>query len=840
MKDLTPAALERLDERFGAPVVLVTISARNASGELVTRRYASRGADDGSGGYRIGGGGDEYEPAIVSVGPITREHPSFAFGEIVLANPTTGGDLFSEGLGVRELDGARCEIAVIFADGDETPDDSIPLASGVVEQSRITVRGIELQWREYVLGEPDNFPDGPRMTAMDYPHAPVANRNRLLPVVFGDLRGRAFDMTTPGNGTFPHVPVSTINAARQHLAAYDATLGGERELLLRIGDYVIEVPDALLSAGGDYVQVDGTTFHLWMPPFRVNSATDSTVIDPEYASNANFDRYAHVPALTTLALDLPGASGVLGLFGAGSSPSAADVVIYTVYTKTDAGDVYPGRVSVLMDDTGISGHTNIALGGSGLAVDAQEIGDHLSDWSDLQRLAVHVDGVASTAGVDIRRVLMRVRFQCANVSAAFERQRFFRSMAGFTESVTDPLDDYRDGTYLHGDRLSEPVEHPADLAEAILRNRAWGFDLTASSLVDTGADLVDPLDATVTECEVTSAASFSVGDFALIEDEVVRVTDIDGTTLSILRGALGSRIACHPDGARVYVGGSDGDVDSMTFRAARSALVSLDAAELVANGCMEGAYASGVADDWSVYDPDGIGALFADAGYVGHRAQGVFRTSVGGGDPGVTQALNGLIPGERYRVECFAKAVSGASAVRVDTVQSMPFSSVFPIGAEWARIEFDVTATDVAMTLRIRNAGGIGSIVVDAASVRLIRPWRMAFSLHDTTNGQRWLEQSFLPQSGMRLGVSSDGKIAAILAHYESTSVVTFDETRILIEHESSGVTGASEVYIPAIRARRGAPDDVASDVAVRFAPNRVTGGYDGFTGISVNTSDTG
>jgi hypothetical protein len=47
-------------------------------------------------------------------------------------------------------------------------------------------------------------------------------------------------------------------------------------------------------------------------------------------------------------------------------------------------------------------------------------------------------------------------------------------------------------------------------------------------------------------------------------------------------------------------------------------------------------------------------------------------------------------------------------------------------------------------------------------------------------------------------------------------------------------------VYVPAIRARRGASDDVVSGVAVRYASNRVTGGYDGFTGISVSSSSTG
>ncbi len=839
MKDLTPAALDRLSERFGAPVVLVIITARNPSGELVARRYASRGADDGSGGYRIGGVGDEYEPAIVALEPITRESLSRASGEIVLANPTRDGDLVSEELGISELDGAQCEIAVVFADGDETPTDRISLACGVIEQPRVTVRGIALPWRDCVLDSPSVFPREPRMSVAEYPHAPKSNQNRLLPVVFGDLRGRAFDVTTPESGAFPHVPVPTINTARQRLAAYDATLGGARELLLRIGDHVIEVPDTLLSAGSDYVQVDGTTFHLWTPPCRVNSATDSTVIDPEYASGADLDRFAHIPALATLALDLPGVSSGLGLFGAGSSPSAEDVVIYTVYTKTDSGDVYSGRISVLMDGSGVSGHTNIALGGAGLAVDAQEIGDHLTDWSDLQRLSIHVDGVAGTSGVDIRRVLMRVWFQCADVGAAFERQRFFRSMAGFTESATDPLDDYRNGTYLHGARLIEPVEHPADITETILRNRVWGFGLTASSLFDTGADLDGTLDAAASECEVTSAASFGIGDYALIEDEVVRVTDIDGTTLSIQRGVLGSRLACHPDGVRVYIGGSDGAIDSMTFRAARSALVSLDAAKLVANESMEGAYASGLADDWSAYDPDGIGTLFADTGCTGHRAQGIFRTSISGADPGVSQSLNGLLPGERYCVECFAKSVSGASAVRVDTVQSTSFSSVFPISAAWTRIAFDVTATDATMTLRIRNAGGIGSIVIDAASVRLIRPWRMAFSLDDSADGQRWLEQLFLPQSGMRLGMSSDEKIAAVPMPGESAPVATLDETRILVAHEPSGVDGASDAYVPAIRARRGAPDDVAGGVAVRYAPNRVTSGYDGFTGVSVSSSST-
>lgn len=839
MKDLTPAAHACLSERNGAPVVLVTLTTRNATGEVVTRRFASRSADDGSGGYRIGGTGPAYEPALITLSPITREYPSIAHGTLTLANPTLHESLHTTSLSTHELDGALCTIAVLFSHDDETPEDCIPLAWGTVEEARVTVGGIELSWREQLFSTQCEFPRRTRITAAEYPYAPQSIRNRILPMVLGDLRGRAFDMGTPASGAFPHAPVLTINAARQRIHTYDPSIDAAHELLMRIGDHVIEVPNALLSGSADYIQIGGTAFHLWMPPFRVNATTDPTVLRPESACNANLSDYAHVPPYTALVLDFAGAAASLGVLGTVSPATAADVTVYTVYSKTNQANTYPGRITITLDGTAISGHANIGLNGNGIAVDVQEIGDHLADWADLQRLGVTINGVISTSGVDIRRVIVRVRFQCADVGSAYER-RFYRSMAGFTESATDPLDDYINGTYLRGDRMSDPVEHPADLAEAILRSRTFGFSLRASSLRATSATLANALSATSDTCDVTDASAFTTGDFIMIDEEALHVIDINGSTLSVARGARFTQRSCHLDGTPVYIAGNGAHVDSFSFRVARSKLTMCAAIEHVINGAMEGVYSGGVADGWAHYDPDANAMTYAGAGYVGHRAQGIFRTSIGGTDPGVEQIVGDLEAGATYRVECYVKSQSGASAVRIDTIQSTPFSSSFPTGSQWKRVTFDLPATDTTLTLRIIHAGGIGSLLIDGVSVRRVLPWRMAFSLTSVTNGQQWFERVFSPQTGFRLGLTPRGEIAAIPHETAAEAIATFDSSCICVDCVPSCIDGVREISVPAIRTTRSTPDTVASNVTVRFAPNHVTGSFDGHTSVTTTQRDAG
>ncbi len=833
MKLLTDAAASSLAASGGRPIVLVTLMVPHSSGST-TYRFASQSDGDGSGGYRIGGSGDVYAADLVTVERIVRALPrsggivDLAGGAVALCNPDSSGGLWSDSLLVGSLDRARCAVELIFADGSETADDAIMLGEGAIGTPEIDVRAIELPLDGDTAMQ--SLPVQRRAEPSDYANAPETGQGRIRPVVLGDLTGSAFDISIPSDGVFPHVPLPTLNAQRQRVDLFDDTTGGSRETILELYDQLIQVADSAVTFGSGYLQIDGNEFDLWLRPHRVDLLTSGGVIDPENACTNDLSRAATCSAGTALYLNLPGASSALGGLGAATTLVAGDVTVYTVYSKVNSSDTNPGQVTIRLNGTGITGHVGVNLNGAGVSVDSQQIGNHLTSWDDLRHVSVLVNGVGGTSGVYVHRILARVVFRCDEVRAAFDQQRVYRSMQGFTEDGTSALTDYQDGGYLRGARLTSPVSHPADISEAIYRHREWGLGMSATSLADSGADLNAVTYPDLSTCVVDVIGSIVEGDVLLIDHEAVRVTDISGTTLTIDRGVAGSRPACHVSGADVYRLGDTGDIDSASFRGAVGVLHDTDDTEIVANGAMEGSYVSGVAPSWSEYDPSGIGTPTSCDGYTGEYAQQIERTG-SGTHPGVSQSLTGLVVGEWYRVSFYARATAGEVALQCSVVQTQSLHPDFTVDTAWSCVSFDFPSTGTTATLRLRNAGATDDILqFDGASVQRLVSWRLDFALTDAVDTQEWLNDVLLPQSGLRIGRDEHGRVYASARMRGRDAVATLDASDIVLG--SSGV--------PLISATRTPTRDVSTGMTVRYGRNHLTNGYNGVVTVEGSRRHTG
>jgi len=840
MKVLTAHAQALLAERGSRPVVLVTLTARPVEGGSIVSRWASQADGLGTYGYRIGGAGDLYRADLALVGRISRSlRPlggiaTAAGDDIVIANPDEDGELLSALLSLAGLDEATLAVDLVFADGAETPADLIRLAQGTVGDVRVTVQHLTLPWREDDGRHEQRLPTGRIISPELYPFAPQENWGRILPIVLGDLRGRAFDVSTPASGVFPHVPSPALNAQRQRFGLYDDADEVDRETLLRLYDQFIEIPAASRSCGSGYVQVDDNEFWLWLRPHRIDDTTEG-VIDPEHACTHDLERYALLSAGTALYVHLPGASANLGQMGAGSSFVPSDVTVYVIYEKVDQDDVNPAQLGIKLGDVGLPGHVGISLNGSGIAVDVQEIGDHLSGWDDLRDLAIVVFCGPGNSGVRVRRTLVRVVFRCDEVGAAFDQQDVYRAQLGFVESATAPLDDYQDGDYLWGVRTPEAVANPVDIAEVLLRHRRWGLGLRATSLVVTGVTLSAAVYPTMTSWTVSDGSSFASGDLVLADREVVAVQSKSGNVLTVSRGAAGSRMTCHIAGTELcrFSAWAGSRVDSASFRGAASILQEPDGVEVLTNGEMEGSYTGGVAPGWSEYDPNNIGTCAATGGYTGRYAQQVTRTSATGAHPGVIQYNVPITTGQWYRLSLYVRSPTGASTIQISIVQgAQSLHPTFLVGTEWAEVTLDFLATASSLTsLRLRNAGGAGAVVqFDAASLQRLVPWRMGFALTEAIDARTWLDRTFLPQAGLRVHHGADGRLHASAYWPGRPSAMTLDASRIVVDQHGA----------PMIAVARASLDEVITGVVLRYAFNHLTQGYEGLVEVRADRSSTG
>jgi len=798
--------------------------------------WASQSDDDGNYGYRIGGAGTVYRADLADPGRISRSLRPLggiaaqSGSDILLANPDEDGALLSDLFDTYDLDEAEVALTLIFADGTETESDRIALAQGIISEPRLAVRHVALPWRDFSERVFRRLPTGRIVDPKLYPFAPKENWGCILPTVLGDLRGQAFDVTTPASGVFPHVPAPATNAQRQRFFVSDVSASADREALVELYSHLIQIPDASRTLGSDYLQVDTNEFWLWLRPHRIDSAT-SGVSNPEYACTHDLDQYATVYGGTALIVGFPGANANLGRMGVGSSLVAADVTVYVVYTKIVPSDANPGVLTIRLAGVGIPGHMGIGLNGSGTAVEAQQIGDHLAGWDDLHDLSVIISTTPGTSGVYVRRILLKVVFRCDEVRAAFEQQRVLRSQQGFIESATAPTEDYQDGNYLWSTRTSTPFRNPADIAEVLLRHRQWGLGLRAPSLTSTGATLAAVTYADPTSWTVSDGGAFSVGDELLADREVVVVTQIAGNTLTVMRGAAGSMATSHASGTVLYRFGAGGDVDSASFRGASGVRWEPDRVELLTNGGLEGTYVDGVAPSWSEYDLNDNGTPSSASGYVGRYAQQITRTSAVGSHPGIIQYSVGVTAGAWYRLRVFARCTVGTTYIQLSIGQAESLHPSFAVDMQWRQFSVDFKADTTSVSIRLRNAGGDGAVVqFDGASVQKLVPWQMDFALIEAVEGKAWFDRVFLPQAGMRLLHAADGRIRAS-AHWPGRpSATTLTSAHIVVDRD--GAPKLSLVRTPL--------DEVVTGVTLRYAYNRLTGGYDGLTSLSAGRSATG
>jgi hypothetical protein len=72
--------------------------------------------------------------------------------------------------------------------------------------------------------------------------------------------------------------------------------------------------------------------------------------------------------------------------------------------------------------------------------------------------------------------------------------------------------------------------------------------------VATSTTLNGAVTASATNVVVTSATGWSVGLFAYVDSEQMRVTAVSGTTITVIRGTGGTAPAAHATSSRIFVG----------------------------------------------------------------------------------------------------------------------------------------------------------------------------------------------------------------------------------------------------------------------------------------------
>lgn len=89
----------------------------------------------------------------------------------------------------------------------------------------------------------------------------------------------------------------------------------------------------------------------------------------------------------------------------------------------------------------------------------------------------------------------------------------------------------------------------------------------ADTVLDTGVDLAEALDTTETGVDVTDATIFVVNDILQVDEEIMLITSISGSTLNVRRGEFGTDPDNHSSGAAVLRPGTDRTYDYVIPRA---------------------------------------------------------------------------------------------------------------------------------------------------------------------------------------------------------------------------------------------------------------------------------
>ena len=594
---------------------------------------------------------------------------------------------------------------------------------------------------------------------------------------------------------------------------------------MELSGVLCEIPPSSRTLAGESLQITSNVLHAWVRPHRLNSATSGPA-NAEFVRTDSLDEAAWVDGGDVLGADFPGLSGSLGAFGAANTLVASDVTIYTIYEKVNSGESNPATLSVFLNASAISGHSSLNLNGSGTAVDSQEIGDHLTDWSDLQTLSVRITGATGTQGVFVKRILLRAVFRSNEVLSSWRAQKVFRSQQGFIESAVSATDDYQNGGYLlPAGQSTEPFRNPADQVEVILRNRNWGLGLTAPEYTDSGSDLASPV-GNGTSWEVDDGTDFAEGDVVLCDAEVVRVTSISGNTLTVERGCDGSRPECHDQNTDLYLVGSDGEVNTGSFRGAAGILRHETGDDLVSGGEME-AFSSGVAAGWTKDDASSHGSFAADTGYARRYGQKITRTSAGD-TVGIYQDLTCTLNGW-YLLRGWYK---GDAVVYVSSyVWSLESAD------DWTEFEIPFQAYSSSMRVHLRVGATAGDeALFDEVSCRALTDWCWDHSVDAESDSYTWLDRA-CSEAKLRLIEDGTGRTAARVWWFGRESTATWDESILVAE-----LRGAKGPWrnVALVKVSQTPAEDVATAVRVRYGYDHLQRTWTSVVDVSASRENTG
>ena len=188
--------------------------------------------------------------------------------------------------------GATLDLALVFGTGSETASDVLWLARGEVRNPSHDEATAVFEWLDGASRKHRVWPVA-KFTPADYPDAPTDRWFTPKPVIFGDMTGRAFDLTTPRSASWRHVVCPQVSGMPPRYYAGDAGTSDGQEDLIVLGGIVCEIPSASRTLGADYLEITGQEMHGWVRPVREGSSTTG-VDDAAYARTDDLDEYAVV------------------------------------------------------------------------------------------------------------------------------------------------------------------------------------------------------------------------------------------------------------------------------------------------------------------------------------------------------------------------------------------------------------------------------------------------------------------------------------------------------------------------------------------------------------------
>lgn len=840
----------------GTRVVLLATIRQTVPGLTRTVRLSSMSDGTNRGQFVLGS--DTYYARIVTV-------PSFRVsvagdggvatldsGELVFSNPVGDGTLWTDELDDGALDGAVIDFDLLIG-ASAVAADAIRIATGFIRESRYRAGLVTCPWLDVTARESAEWPTD-RFDAGDYPFADTDLWGTPKRLLWGDLTGKAFDVSAANSAVWPHVPLPLIDGMAQKYYAQDVGTSDDQEEVVWVQGVPCTVPSGSRTLSGEYLQLDDNVLEGWLRPHRTITATG--VDNTGYARSDSVDEYAEVGNGDVLEVGFPGASDTIGLYSADGTPAAADCEVYILMsTGSGAGNVevtVKKGATTLVDAVTVGTTTTPTWSYTGDGT-LDAIGASLSSIADLTTLTVKVEGIDADA-TRVHRILVKFRFRANEVLAAFEQQEVTRSMLGFVESSVAAAEDYQDGGYIDvpGDtQRTTPLVNPADIAEAIERRKACVGRRAPRAATSPFRQYEDPTVALAastgngTSLTVGSGEDqwFEVGDAIMVDAEIMRVTALPGSdVLMVQRGVAGSRVMYHASGASVYICPENGEVDTASFRAARRMLSDPDGTELVTNGCMEafgGSSPTQVATGWTITDPSSKGSFFAGTGYTGGYSQSIQRTSSGGTDPGAYTSFT-TTSGACHRLRFRAKA-SVAATITIEMKWGSPAGSggywTLSLTTSWQT--FDLTflaSTSAYVYFRVST---VATVSLDDVSCQKLQEWAWAFpSPEERVNSRDWYNEA-LPHGRLRLMRDQFGRTSARAIDPFRASAATWGASDVVTDVRPATGGGGFDVVEP-LEVQRSSDERCYTGVTVRYAWDEHRKRYLGSTWVGAKKESTG